>query len=304
MRDRLPEMSDIHAFLLVAEELSFRKAADRLLIDQSVLSRRIRNFEERIGFSLFFRTTRDVVLTEPGRVMLSRLKPMFGELGHLLADARSVAEGTTGRLRMAYMSFAATRLMPHYVKQFSAAHPKVSLELNYMPTMQQKIAIELEEIDVGLMLGPVDHPDLDSLIVAEEQMTFVARHDHPLVRRSEITMQDVALCPLVLGDTQEWELFRKILERPFKANGLKLSVAYQASNAMGIMGLVVGGLGATIFVESIEAILPVGLVARPIADCRDPVTTVLCWKRGQASPALRHLLGIARPGSKLKQRKS
>jgi DNA-binding transcriptional LysR family regulator len=53
MRDRLPEMSDIYAFLLVAEELSFRKAADRLLIDQSVLSRRIRNFEERIGFSLF-----------------------------------------------------------------------------------------------------------------------------------------------------------------------------------------------------------------------------------------------------------
>jgi hypothetical protein len=66
---------------------------------------------------------------------------------------------------------------------------------------------------------------------------------------------------------------------------------------MGILGLVVGGLGATIFVESIETILPPTLIAKPIADCGDPVTTMLCWKRGQASPALHHLLAMARHGT-------
>lgn len=297
MRDRLPEISDIHTFLLVAEELSFRKAADRLDMDQSVLSRRIRNFETRIGFPLFFRTTRDVVLTEPGRVMLARLKPMIGELGHLIADARSVAEGSTGRLRMAYMSFAATQLMPDYVRRFSASHPKVSLELNYMPTSAQKIALEREEIDVGLLLGPVDDPGLDSIPVAQERLTFVARRDHPLAQRPEVRMADVAACPLVLGDTQEWELFRRMLERPFKARGLALQVTYEAASAMGILGLVVGGLGATIFVESIETILPPTLTAKPIADCEDVVTTMLCWKRGHASPALRHLLALSRHGT-------
>ena len=294
MRNRLPEMSDIQAFLLVAEELSFRKAADRLDIDQSVLSRRIRKFEARIGFSLFFRTTRVVVLTEPGRLMLARLKPRVGDLGHLIADTRSVSEGTTGRLRVAYMSFAATRLMPDYVRRFSAAYPKVSLELSYMPTMAQKIAIEHEEIDVGLLLGPIDEPGLDSFPVSRERLTFVARRDHPLAQCAEIRLADVASCPLVLGDTQEWELFRRMIERPFAALGLRMQVPYEASNAMGILGLVVGGLGATIFVESIEAILPAGLVARPIVDCPDVITTALCWKRGHASPALRHLLTLSR----------
>ena len=67
-----PSTRDLQAFMAIAEELSFRRAAERLFLDQSALSRRVQNLEDLLGFRLIFRTTREVELTEAGRELLAR----------------------------------------------------------------------------------------------------------------------------------------------------------------------------------------------------------------------------------------
>jgi DNA-binding transcriptional LysR family regulator len=103
---------DLQAFMAIAEELSFRRAAERVFIDQSALSRRMQNLEESLGFQLIFRTTREVMLTEAGRVFYEEIAPAMSRLARAGDVARVAAEGKTGRLRVAYMSFAATEVMP------------------------------------------------------------------------------------------------------------------------------------------------------------------------------------------------
>ena len=290
----LPDSRDLTAFIAVAEEMSFRKAADRLDIDQSVLSRRIRQFEDAIGFQLFFRTTRDVSLTEAGRILLARGKFLVNDLAQAVSDAQRAAEGRSGLLRLAYMSFAATKLMPDIVRRYTALYPEIALEISYLSTTAQKRAILRDEIDAGFLLGPLDDPSLDSIALTREGLRLVMRSDHPLAHRATITMQNVASCQLVLGNANEWDFFRALIDKPFAKKGLKLNITYEASNTMGILGLVAGGLGQTIYVDSITRIQPEGLVSRSISDCDASITTALAWRRGHQTPIIRNLIAAAR----------
>lgn len=289
-----PNLRDMTAFLVVAEELGFRKAAERLGLDQSVLSRRIKQLEVDLGFPLLFRTTREVALTDAGRIMVERGGQVLRDLDQAIDHARMAAEGAIGRLRVAYMSFAAIRLMPDVVKGFSTRHPEVRLDLVYMRTSAQLDALRRDRADVGFLLGPVEDPAFETLTAARERLRLVLPNDHALAKVENILMRDVAALPLVLGTSNEWDFFRALLDRLFAARGLGLTVAREASSTMGILGLVAGGLGPTIYVESVARVLPEGLVARPIADCDELITTALCWNRGRASPVLRHFLAVAR----------
>ena len=90
-----PNSRDLEAFLTVAEELSFRRAAERLFLDQSALSRRVQNLEETLGYQLVFRTTREVMLTEAGRVFYEEVRPAMNALLRAGEVAKKASEGKT-----------------------------------------------------------------------------------------------------------------------------------------------------------------------------------------------------------------
>ena len=106
-----------HSFLVVAEELNFRRSADRLNVDQSALTRRIQKLEHILGFALFERTTREVALTPAGRSFYEQNAALLQAYSNSVKTARLIAEDKTGSLRVAYMAFAATELMPFAVSR-------------------------------------------------------------------------------------------------------------------------------------------------------------------------------------------
>lgn len=106
------------SFLVVAQELNFRRSAERLNIDQSALTRRIQKLEHVLGFALFERTTREVSLTPAGRSFFKANAKLLQNYAQAVYEARLVAEGKTGVLRLAYMAFAATELMPLAVSHY------------------------------------------------------------------------------------------------------------------------------------------------------------------------------------------
>ena len=243
---------DLQAFMAIAEELSFRKAAERVFIDQSALSRRIQNLEDGLGYQLIFRTTREVVLTEAGRVFYEEIAPAMQALARAGEVARVAAEGKSGRLRLAYMSFAAPGVMPSAIRDFSAAFPDVALELRYLRTQAQKLAISRGDIDAGFMLGPFQNPQFDQVAVASEQLVALIPEDHALARQDVVTLAELAAQKLILGSHDQWDFFRLLVGDLFSAAGLTMRVAYEPSNTLGILGLVAAGLGVSLYAESIS----------------------------------------------------
>jgi LysR family transcriptional regulator, benzoate and cis,cis-muconate-responsive activator of ben and cat genes len=282
------------SFMVVAEELNFRRSAERLNIDQSALTRRIQKLEHILGFALFERTTREVSLTPAGQSFYEKNAQLLQGYARAVGAARLVAEGKTGVLRLAYMAFAATELMPNAVLRYRQLYPDVAVNLRYLRTQGQKLALAKDEIDLGYMIGPFNHADFHSVTLAEDPLYLVAPRHHPLTRLREIRPSDLAEEDLVLGDMIEWEAYRWRLDNMFSAQGVAMNVRLEASNTLALLGLVAAGLGVTVYPKSLIGFLGQNVEARPIRHPAFRIETVLVWKRTNRAKAVRSFVELAK----------
>lgn len=291
---RIPTSRDIEAFNAVAVELSFHRAAERLAIDQSALSRRIRRMEDLLGYQLIRRTTREVSLTQAGEIFHERTRLIGAEIERAAHAARVAAEGKRGQLRIGYMSFAAIEWMPQAVAAFSQEFPDIELELRYIRTQSQKIELARNTIDLGFMLGPLNHPQFETLPVESEPLVAILPIDHRLATRPRVTLEDLAAYPMVLGSMAEWDFFRTFVADTFAQAGHQVNIRFEASNAMGILGLVGSGLGVSVYSRAIERFQPRTIMTRPISDCPARVETLLVWNRAYKNPVLMNFVRTVR----------
>lgn len=291
---RLADHDALRSFLVLSEELNFRRAAVRLNLDQSALSRRIRALEHELGFALFHRTTRSVALTEAGRALAEHGHLALGSLDGAVEAARRVAAGEAGRLRLSYMAFAAIEAMPRAVKAFAARQPDISVELTYRRTQAQKLALARDEVDAGFIIGPFEHRDFDSFAIASEPLVAVVPADHRLAASAALSLEELAEAPFVLGAMREWDHFRWLIDDHFGARGLRVRAAAEPSNTLAILGLVAVGLGVTLYPASIARLAPVGVALVRLSDDLPPIETTLLWRRHNEMPPLIQFVKVCR----------
>ena len=284
----------MQSFLVIAEELNFRRSAERLNLDQSALTRRIQKLEHSLGFKLLERTTREVSLTQAGQSFYKDNAHLMARYTESVESARRIAEGKTGHLRIAYMAFAATELMPSAIARFRTVHPHIDVALQYIRTQGQKLALANDEIDIGYMIGPFEHPEYNSLLLSTEVLYLVTQRNHPLLRKFNVTPADLAGQDLILGDMREWGEYRRRLSDLFSAAGIELNVKVEASNTLALLGLVAAGLGVTIYPESLIGFLGRSVEARPIIHPEFRSRTILAWKRSNRSKQVRSFVDVAK----------
>ncbi|MDO5630232.1 MAG: LysR family transcriptional regulator [Paracoccus sp. (in: a-proteobacteria)] len=284
----------VSSFLAVADELNFRRAAQRLNLDQSALTRRIQKLEHYLGFRLLERTTREVTLTQAGHSFFRDNTHLTARYRDSVLTAQRIAAGKTGVLRVAYMAFAATELMPASIARFRRNYPDVDVQLQYIRTQGQKLALANGDIDIGYMIGPFDHPEFHSMLLSDERLYLVTPRTHPLLNRDVIRPRDLADVPVILGDMQEWGEYRWRLSDLFHSEGVNLNVVLEASNTLALIGLVAAGMGVTVYPESLIGFLGRSVEVRPIMNAGFRISTILVWKRSNASIQLREFIDCAR----------
>lgn len=281
----LPEIEAILSFAVVADELNFRRAAERLGIDHSALSRRIRDLEHRLGFALFERTTRDVRITAAGKVFRDENVDLLGRLERAVSNARLAASGHSGLLRIAYMSFAAAKVLPEAVARFRALRPDVQFRLTYMRSHAQKEALSRGEIDVGLMIGPWRTETYATTTVSRDKLCVFFPSNSAFARSRKATLRELSGQRLIMGSVEQWDLYRWILDDLFLRKGIVPDVALEASSISGMIGLVQDGLGMSIFPECIARLCPPGVRYRVLQDSDITIETVAVTARDAPAPA-------------------
>ncbi|WP_421917121.1 LysR family transcriptional regulator [Mesorhizobium sp.] len=161
-----PDLNALAVFALVAEERSFRAAADRMGVTRSAVSQTIRRLEETMGIALVQRTTRSVSLTEAG-------ERLHGEVAPAIADMRAAIETTgnlrgvpSGQLRLAVSSIAERFLSGPLLAGFAEANPQVQLYIN---VTDEEFDIVAEGYDAGVRLGEVIEQDMIAVPIAGEE---------------------------------------------------------------------------------------------------------------------------------------
>ncbi len=174
------ELRHIRYFVAVAEELHFGNAAKRLNIAQPPLSQQIRNFEDRIGYPLFVRTSRSVKLTPAGALLLERAKRTLRIFQEDIEAARSVARGEEGALSVGFVGSAMLTKLPEILGVYRKLYPRVHLRLTELYTSRLTAGLQEGILDVGLLRdsGPVEGLHVET--VMSERYLLALPMDHPL----------------------------------------------------------------------------------------------------------------------------
>ncbi|MFG6202052.1 LysR family transcriptional regulator [Nonomuraea sp. JJY05] len=197
------EIRDIEIFLTLAEELHFRRAAERLHVSQARVSQAISEQERRLGGTLFDRSNRrQVQLTSLGRQLRDDLRPVYAGLRDSLERARLTAQGITAVLRVGMLPINVHELRPYW-DTFRARHPAWKLHISHPPFADLFGGLRRGEIDVLVAWLPVEEPDLTvgPALFAEPRVLAIAA-EHELAGRTSVSLE-------VVGDFQHVDIETK-----------------------------------------------------------------------------------------------
>ncbi|HTE79442.1 MAG TPA: LysR family transcriptional regulator [Reyranella sp.] len=161
-----PDLNALAVFALVAEERSFRAAANRLGVTRSAVSQTIRRLEGNLGIALVLRTTRSVSLTEAGERLYVEIAPAVAEMRAALEKTGTLTRRPRGRLRLAVSSIAEHFLSGPFVAGFAEANPEVELDIT---VTDEEFDIVAEGYDAGVRLGEVIEQDMIAVPVAGDE---------------------------------------------------------------------------------------------------------------------------------------
>ncbi|MCX4162817.1 MULTISPECIES: LysR family transcriptional regulator [Paraburkholderia] len=276
-------LRDIRAFVAVAQTGSFTRAATQLHLSQPALTVQIRRLEETVGTRLFDRNSRNVSLTPVGRELLPTLQKSLHDMEHVLADARSLSDGTSGTVRIACLPSFAASLLPDLIRAFRQKLPDVTFQIRDVVANVVNALVRNEDVDIGLTGGETTDPSLDVLYAGEDRLVAVCPKGHPLAKRRSIGLADLLRTPLVL--TARGTSVRAVVDAALADATTPPTLACEPTYMMTAVAMVRGGLGVTILPGSAREIrAEPDLIARPIDDPRFVRPVALVKKRGRTLP--------------------
>ncbi|PBB64575.1 LysR family transcriptional regulator [Mesorhizobium sp. WSM4312] len=289
-------LNDLTAFLAVAREKSFTRAAAQLGVSQSALSHTVRALEERLGVRLLTRTTRSVAPTEAGERLVRSVGPRLDEIEAELAALSALREKPAGTIRITAGEHAAEAVLWPAIARLMPDYPDIKVEIIVDYGLTDIVA---ERYDAGVRLGEqVAHdmiavrigPDMRMAVVASP--AYLARQPKPRTPQELTTHNCINLRLPTYGGLYAWE---------FEKAGRELKVRVEGQlifNTAGLrMNAVLAGLGLAYLPEDqVRAHLADGRLVRVLADWCPPFPGYHLYypSRRQATPAFSLLVDALR----------
>ncbi|WP_427132227.1 LysR family transcriptional regulator [Pseudarthrobacter sp. S9] len=278
------ELRQLRYFLVVADELHFARAAERLHITQPPLTVAVRKLERELGVQLFDRTTRRVMLTAAGQAFRDRVQAAVSDLDDAAGDVADVAAGKSGRIRVGFVSSASYTTVPEAIRAFRQQRPRIDLVLNPLTSGEQIEQLLDGNLDLGLIRDPGDVPGLNLEPLSTEDLVVVIPETHHLASADEVRPQELEGEPMVLFPYRLMPGFVARVLRVFATLPTPPFVVQQAIHQETVLGLVAAGLGISILPESVQRFQMPGVTTRRIVG-RPQTELFIARPLGGGSPA-------------------
>jgi DNA-binding transcriptional LysR family regulator len=290
------DLADLSAFLVVAEERSFTRAAARLGLSQSALSHTIRRLEERFGLRLLTRTTRSVAPTEAGEKLIAVLGPAIDQIEHGIAQVGQFRDRPAGKIRISASEHAARSLLWPAMERFLPQYPDIEIEVSINNGF---IDIVEERFDAGVRLGEAIARDMIAVRIGPEMRmacvgspAYFARHPKPQSPQDLAQHNCINLRMASSGGLYAWE---------FEKDGRAMNVRVEGQLTFSGSGMIVqaaeAGLGLAMTVEDVVLdSIKEGRLIRVLEDWTPPFAGYHLYypSRRQASPAFSLLVDALR----------
>lgn len=276
---------DLEYLAALAEYKHFRRAADACHVSQPTLSGQIRKLEDELGITLLERTSRKVLFTQSGLVLVEQAKKVLREVKLLKEMASNQGKEMTGPLHIGVIPTVGPYLLPYIMPVLKEAFPDLELFLYEAQTSQLLDQLETGRLDCAIVAAVREAEAFIEVPIFKEKMLLAVSEQHPWTKEKQISMDRLKGCEMLMLDDGHC-LRDQALGYCFAA-GAKENVHFQATSLETLRNMVAANAGITLMPEL--AVLNEG--------ARSGVKYIIC----QPEP-IRDITLVYRPGSPLRNR--
>ena len=293
------DLRHLEAFVAVAEELHFGRAATRLHLAQPALSQQILRLESALGVSLLVRERRRTALSDAGRAFLVEARRTLEQARVAESVAERARRGELGRLRVGYHATASSQSFLSALATFERTAPGVELSLRELPMGVLGQPLHDDVVDVAFLstVGDVGcgQSQLRIHTLSTERFLLAAPAGHPLAARPEVALRDLGAETLVALSRDVCAFWHDDLLAMCERGGYTPRLIRYVEDLGTQLTLVAAGLGVALAQESTRLLRTDGLGYVPVRDADRPIISAVMWRGSDPSPALARFLGILLP---------
>ncbi len=289
------ELRQLRYFLVVAEELHFRRAADRIYMAQPALSRQIAMLEQKMGVQLFDRTRRSVSLTPAGEMLQSQAAALLQQFDELPHKIRMAASGFMGEIKIGYVGSAIQTVLPGLLSQLGRKHPGIQTYLSELPSSVQWEQLHKNQLDIAFMRNPPAHPQVTSMIVWREPFFLVLPKEHRLNARNFHSLQQLSDERFILPPAADGEGYYRHMLALCEESGFTPALAHETTHGHTILKLVESGLGISILPLTFKKIAGDGIRFLKLPQTKRNAELTAVWLQDSKNASLKFITELLKP---------
>ena len=285
---------DLRYFEVLAEELHFGRAAEKLHITQPALSKQIKKLEEKLGLELFDRHNRKVELTEAGIHLCTQVSTLLHNWKKDLGHAQQLQSGIAGSLRIGYVGSAIQFLTHQLLTTVRAKYPDVQFDLQELGNFRQIQLLEEQQLDLGFIRTEGEIPGLESVVVQRDHFCLVVPKGYLFPNQSltpdrfkELKDQD-----FILFDSTYSPTYYERLMQIFDLAGFGPRISHKTVHAHTIYNLVENGFGLAIVPDSLRYGFAFNIDFIPLDQFPQRASLRLVWNAKNKNRILDQSLGL------------
>ncbi|MBP6615342.1 MAG: LysR family transcriptional regulator [Aquabacterium sp.] len=281
-------------FVILAEELHFGRAAQRLCISQPPLSVAIRQLEETLQAQLFERNSKGVRLTAAGEHLLVKARQLL-QLSHQAAqETRDVARGTVGHLRLGFVGSSLYRGLPQALEALQQSHPRVRVDMLEANSAEQIQGLQQMRLDVALVHS-IQPPDgVTSQLIVDEPFMVCLPEQHPLRAHKTIDLSELRDARLILFSNLVSPTYHQRIYEMCLACGFAPDVRHEVRHWLSVISLVSLGQGVALVPAALERVGLPRLTFRPLRGTHPRSEMLAMWRSSPINPLVQALLAHLR----------
>jgi DNA-binding transcriptional LysR family regulator len=286
------ELRHLSYFLAVAEELHFRKAAEKLFISQPGLSRQIKQMEDLLQVEVFVRNKKKVALTPAGHYLKTQSEAILKQLKETKRQLQLIGEGDTGEIRIGFLGSAMQNVIPNLLLQLRDNYPKIKTSLEERANQDQVDAVLKDELDIGFVRLVRVPAALHMQTIFEDTFSLVLPESYPMLTRDYKGMHQFSEDNFILFSQAYSPYYFETIMSICSDAGFVPKVSHKSVHAHTIFKLVENNLGIAIVPTALQAGFQMKVKFIELKTLKQRALLSVIWRKENANPVLKNCMDL------------
>jgi DNA-binding transcriptional LysR family regulator len=284
------ELRQLRYFLMLAQELHFKRAADKLFIVQPALTKQIQDLELELGIRLFDRNKRNVKLSVAGEFFRNEITKVFETLEKAKNEVKHVESGQIGEVKIGYVGSCIHTFLPNLLAQLHEKFPEIHTYLSEMTSASQFLAVQKGELDIAFLRNPPPNKRFAQRLVFQENFALVLPQNHWLNDENFESMAQVSNEKFILPTKSDGQIYHQVQWSICEDAGFSPQIAHETVHGYTTLKLVESGLGISLIPFSFSTVTNAAIKFIALENISQKAEITALWNPQNPNPSLSRFL--------------